>query len=408
MNILHTSDWHLGRTLYGKRRFNEFQQFLNFLDQTIEEQNIDILLIAGDIFDTSTPSHQSQQLYYDFLYKIAHSRCRHLIIIGGNHDSPAFLNAPKNLLKTFNIYIIGKMTDNLNDEVLILKNPQNQVELLVCAVPYLRDRDIRRVEAGESTEDKTQKVINGIADHYQKVAKIALAHQQALDIQVPIIGMGHLFSAGGKVTEGDGVRDLYIGSLAKIGANIFADCFDYVALGHLHVPQKVNKREDIRYSGSPIAMGFGEAKQQKIMCLIQFNNQKMTIETLPVPTFQPLLQIKGNWTHIEQEITTLINQKINIWLEIIYTSNELMPDLQNQLNLLIQNTLISILKVKNNSLQLKIAKNIEPHQTLENLTEQEVFELCLKTHQIPEEQQPELLDSYQEIRQTMHEADKTP
>ena len=117
-------------------------------------------------------------------------------------------------------------------------------------------------------------VLAGIQHHYDQVAQIAKTQQSALSDQyqrhIPIIATGHLFAAGSKTTEDDGVRDLYVGSLGQVSAELFDDCFDYVALGHLHVPQKVGSREHIRYCGSPIAMGFGEAHQQKQVLLLQF------------------------------------------------------------------------------------------------------------------------------------------
>jgi exonuclease SbcD len=99
MKILHTSDWHLGRTLYGKKRYKEFAAFLDWLAQTIEEEKVDALLVAGDVFDISTPNNRAQELYYRFLCTVANSCCRHVVVIAGNHDSPSFLDAPKALLQ---------------------------------------------------------------------------------------------------------------------------------------------------------------------------------------------------------------------------------------------------------------------------------------------------------------------
>ena len=112
MKILHTSDWHLGRSLYGRKRYDEFSAFLDWLVDTIQTESINALLIAGDIFDTSTPSNRAQGLYYRFLCKIAASNCRHILIVAGNHDSPSFLNAPKELLKAFVHYKHVDVYDN--------------------------------------------------------------------------------------------------------------------------------------------------------------------------------------------------------------------------------------------------------------------------------------------------------
>jgi len=120
MKILHTSDWHLGRSLYGKKRYDEFSAFLDWLAETIEEQGIDALLIAGDVFDTSTPSNRAQALYYRFLCRVATSCCRHVVVIAGNHDSPSFLNAPRELLRALDVHVVGATTENLEDEVIVL------------------------------------------------------------------------------------------------------------------------------------------------------------------------------------------------------------------------------------------------------------------------------------------------
>jgi exonuclease SbcD len=173
MKILHTSDWHIGRSLYGTRRYEEFTKYLNWLNETIEKENISILLIAGDIFDTSAPGSRAQELYYKFLCKLTTSKCRHIIITAGNHDSPSFLEAPKELLKVINVRVSAAITDNISDEVLTLKDTAGNPEIIVCAVPYLRDKDIRTAESGESISDKNKKINEGIKNHYNKVFKYA-------------------------------------------------------------------------------------------------------------------------------------------------------------------------------------------------------------------------------------------
>lgn len=154
MKILHTSDWHLGHKLYGKQRYQEFSLFLDWLVMVITEQAIDALLIAGDIFDSQTPSNRVLEIYYRFLSRISHSSCRHVIVIGGNHDSPALLNGPRELLRFLDIHVIGRVPENMEEEIIVLRNEANRPELMVLAVPYLRDRDLRSATAGESLYDK--------------------------------------------------------------------------------------------------------------------------------------------------------------------------------------------------------------------------------------------------------------
>ena len=278
LTILHTSDWHLGRRLYGRLRYEEFEAFLEWLKETISDQKVDILIVAGDIFDTMTPSNKAQALYYEFLGKVSTLCCQHIIIVAGNHDSPTFLDAPSQVLKFLNVHVIGTACEDLNDEVLVLNNDHNEPLCVIAAVPYLRDRDVRGSSAGESADSKDANVVAGIRQHYDGVAEIAKAKQAELDEvhkrHIPIIATGHLFALDSKTTEDDGVRDLYVGNLGQISASMFDDCFDYVALGHLHVPQRVGGCEHIRYSGSPIAMGFGEARQQKQVLLVQFGIER--------------------------------------------------------------------------------------------------------------------------------------
>ncbi|MFU8838023.1 MAG: exonuclease subunit SbcD, partial [Thiohalomonadaceae bacterium] len=198
MKIIHTSDWHIGRTLYGRKRYEEFDALLTWLAETIQQNDIDALLVAGDVFDTSAPSNRAQELYYRFLCRVAVSSCRHVIVVAGNHDSPSFLNAPKELLKALDVHVVGSSTESPEDEVLVLRNEQDDPELIVCAVPYLRDRDIRVAEAGESIEDKERKLIDGIRTHYAAVAALAEQKREELGADIPIVGTGHLFTAGGQ------------------------------------------------------------------------------------------------------------------------------------------------------------------------------------------------------------------
>ncbi|MFI4919188.1 MAG: exonuclease subunit SbcD [Legionellales bacterium] len=208
MKILHSSDWHIGRSLYGRKRYEEFESFLSWLVDTIQKNQVDALLVAGDVFDTSLPSNRAQELYYSFLCQVAASSCRHVIVIAGNHDSPSFLNAPKELLRTLDVHVVGSVAENIEDEVLLLNNTAGTPELIVCPIPYLRDRDIRTAEAGESPEDKQRKLLEGIQDHYAKVCALAEDKRNTLGVKIPIVAMGHLFTAGGQTIERWGARSL--------------------------------------------------------------------------------------------------------------------------------------------------------------------------------------------------------
>ena len=409
MKILHTSDWHIGRTLYGRKRYEEFEAFLTWLAETIQQNEIDALLVAGDIFDTSAPSNRAQELYYRFLCRVAASCCRHVVVVAGNHDSPSFLNAPKELLKALDVHVVGSSTESPEDEVLVLRNDQDTPELIVCAVPYLRDRDIRVAEAGESVEDKERKLIEGIRTHYAAVAALAEQKREELGVDIPIVGTGHLFTAGGQTVDGDGVRELYVGSLAHVTAGIFPACFNYLALGHLHVPQEVNGSKTIRYSGSPLPMGFGEAKQQKSVCQVEFHSTAASVHLIAVPVFQRLEHVKGDWDGISSRIHELSAtgspNGSGVWLEVIYDGTEVIGDLRERLEAAISGTQMEILRIKNNRIIERVLGQIHEEETLDDLNVNDVFERCLAVHDVPEEQRPELLRAYQETVSSLYEDD---
>jgi exonuclease SbcD len=404
MKILHTSDWHLGRSLYGRKRYDEFESFLDWLAECIEREHVDALLVAGDVFDSSTPSNRAQELYYRFLCKVSASCCRHIVVIAGNHDSPSFLNAPKELLRALNVYVIGSITENPGEEVIVLTGHSNNPETIVCAVPYLRDREIRVVVAGESIEDKNAKLIESVQKHYADVCRIAEEKQKESG-DIPIIGMGHLFTAGGKTVEGDGVRELYVGSLAHVGEDAFPACIDYLALGHLHVPQMVGKTEHIRYSGSPIPMGYGEASQEKKVILVEFNNRAPQICELSVPCFQPLERIAGGIDKITERIRELKSQASSAWLEIEYTGTDITGNLWELIDEAIAETKMEIRRIRNRRVIERVINRTCEDETLDDLDVSDVFIRCLDTYEVAEDERPALIQSYKETITSLHEDD---
>ncbi len=408
MKILHTSDWHLGRSLYGRKRYEEFSAFLDWLAQTIEKEKVDALLVAGDVFDTSTPSNRAQELYYRFLSRVSTSCCHHVVVIAGNHDSPTFLNAPKELLRALNVYVIGSMTDTFEDEVIVLYKNE-QPEAIVCAVPYLRDKDIRTVEPGETTDDKNAKLILGLKNHYADVCTIAEQKRSEFEKNghpgLPIVAMGHLFTAGGKTVDGDGVRELYVGSLAHVGEDVFPPSIDYLALGHLHVPQRVSNAENMRYCGSPIPMGYGEANQEKKVVLIEFDSTTPNIQEVPVPCFQQLVRIVGSLDDIHVKLEELKDEDSHAWLEIEYTGSDIIGNLREILDETLADTSMEIRRIKNRRLIDRVIGTIDENETLDDLNVNDVFERCLDAFDVPDEDREKLTESHNEIIKSLDEED---
>lgn len=405
MKVLHTSDWHIGRALYGRKRYEEFEAFLNWLAGFIEEENIDVLLVAGDVFDNSAPSNHAQGMYYRFLGRVAAYSNRHVVVTAGNHDSPSFLNAPRELLKFLNVHAVGCASEPPADELIVLAGPDQEPRLIVCAIPYLRDRDIRTAEAGESVEDKERKIIEGIRAHYRRVCEAAEEKRALLKKPVPIVAMGHLYAAGGQTVDGDGVRELYIGSLAQVRTDVFPECIDYLALGHLHIPQTVGGSDFIRYSGSPLPIGFGEAEQEKSAVLVEFSGIAPTVTRIPVPRFQELKTLRGDWQTIARGIDELKSGGSGAWLEIVYEGEDIAGSLRDRLDEAIAGTGIEILRVKNNRVLERAMSGMGTEETLDDLDVTDVFKRCLQAHDIPEDQRPALLSAYQEVVVSLSEAD---
>jgi exonuclease SbcD len=249
MKLLHTSDWHLGRMLYSKKeRYDEHGRFLDWLLTAIKENEVDTLLVAGDIFDSSTPSNAAQKMYYDFLRDVRKCGCQNVIIVGGNHDSPSLLDAPKEILSVINVHIVGR-TVNPEDEVFIIKDKKEEPAAVICAVPFLRERDISRFTEGESYADRSKRINENIKTHYETVAAIAESKRKEAGKNIPVIATGHLSIAGENLSKGDGVRETYIGTIAMTDSNIFSKTFDYVALGHFHIASTIDGNDRIRYCG---------------------------------------------------------------------------------------------------------------------------------------------------------------
>jgi len=398
LRILHTSDWHLGNAFRERKRTPEFEAFFAWLEATIAAEEIDLLLVSGDIFDSGNPGTQALELYFKFLGKIAQSRCRHVVITAGNHDSPSLLNVPKVLFRSLNIHVIGSMTGNPEDEILVLDDNAGNPAIIVCAVPYLRDRDVRTVEAGESIDDKTRRLLDGIREHYHAVCTLAEEERQRRGGRLPLVVMGHLYAEGGKVTEDDGVREHYIGALVRVRPDTFLPGIDYLALGHLHISQRVGGDAFRRYSGSPLPMGFSDAKQEKNVIVADLGSVgEPVIREIPVPCFQEMEQLTGTFGEIETRIRSLKATGRSVWIEIILEDPGIIPEIQEKLAALTRGSNILVLGIKNNRLTDQILKQSVADESLDQLGELDIFTRCLDANKVRPEDRTELLILYGEI-----------
>lgn len=386
MRIIHTSDWHLGQYFFTKTRAQEHQQFLDWLLAQIREQQVDAVIVAGDIFDTGSPPSYARELYNRFVVAIRDTQCQ-LIILGGNHDSVATLNESKSLLACLNTTVIANVHTETPQAPIILYQKNHTPGALLCAIPYLRPRDMINSKSGQSGADKQGALKEAIADYYQRQYQAALDLRKQLNVNIPIIATGHLTTIGASVS--DSVREIYIGTLEAFNATLFPP-FDYIALGHIHRPQRVNKSGHIRYSGSPIPLSFDESAQQKSVCLIDFEQDKLAEMTLlPIPEFQLLRTLSGSLQEIATQLEKLATQynemDTTIWLDIEVSTQDYLSDIQNRIQELTQSPLFEVIVLRRARKQRQALMQNEK-ETLTELTVYDVFERRLAQHQFETEE----------------------
>lgn len=284
LKVIHTADWHLGQTFFGYDREEEHDAFLSWLTDTLTEQQTDVLLIAGDVFDVANPSASAQRRFFHFL-KEANRRNPHLqiVVVAGNHDSAARLESPIPLLEELNTSIVGLIrrteTGEIDfDSLLIpLYNKEREREAWCLAVPYLRQGDYPASEEGHDT------YIAGINRMYRQLYDYADARRKPGEA---LLAMGHLHATGAELSDDDRSERIIMGGLESVSSDTFDEGLAYTALGHIHKAQRIGGRENLRYSGSPLPMSFSEKNYRHQVVAVTLENGCLS-EIIPVPV--PLL-----------------------------------------------------------------------------------------------------------------------
>lgn len=403
IKILHTSDWHLGRSLYDFPRYQEFQKFLDFLYEVLQEHQVDVLLVCGDIFDTQTASNKSQELYYNFLNKVQNLKSlENIIIIGGNHDSPSFLKVAKKILKNLKVEIVNSFSGNIEDEVLTLYDKQGKPKLVVGAVPFLRNRDVREAKFCEEIEERNLNLKQGMSAHYKKVGELCKKAANITNPPLPIIGTGHLALSNINHQDENLSENIFIGTLDMFDAKIIPSCFAYTALGHIHKPMMIS--DTISYCGSPLQLNFNEANSSKYLNLIELED-KVIITKITVPVFQKLKSLLGDENTLISQLKELITLKESFLVELNYNGNHPIGTLYDNAHELCENTQVKVLIVRDLNAR---AKSLNPEYTgeiLSDISVQEVFNRCLKEHNIPEDEMREYQNTFKELLEQMYEQD---
>ncbi|MBQ6598194.1 MAG: exonuclease SbcCD subunit D C-terminal domain-containing protein, partial [Lentisphaeria bacterium] len=403
MKILHIGDIHLGCTLDNQRRHEEFEKVFHFLVEKVKSEQIEAALFAGDVFDNGAPSNDSQNLYYDFLMDLQKAGCRQIIVIAGNHDNANFLEAPQGLLQRMDIHVIGKVDP---DQEVIALGSKDDPAAYVCAVPYLRERDVRElVPEGESAEEKASKLNRGIINHYQEVYKLADSQRAGRDI--PILAMGHFYAAGSTfaVSEDAQENSKYetVGTLDALNVKELPRGFAYGALGHIHKPQTVPGFEQWRYAGSLLKMQLRKHMYAPQVILLDTQDLKHPVGIeIPDECFHKMRVIEGDMDQLHSQLTQLAAEKESVWVKPIYTGEEVRVNWQIDLRLEMRGTNIQIIhpEVRRKTVETpKNAADLSDRQLTE-LTPEQVFMETLNTdHELTSnEQKNGLLNLYRDVQ----------
>lgn len=257
VRILHTADWHLGKTLEGRSRHREQEQFIDELCEIVDEEKIDVILIAGDVYDTVNPPAASEQLFYESLSRLADYGKRQVVVISGNHDSPDRLAAASPIAVKHGITLIGTPII----DAVRLSIEQTGESLQVAALPYPSEARLKEL----FTLSQDEKVLQQAYEERVRYLFTTLCSRFS-DDSVNIV-TSHLFVAGGSETDSE--RPIQVGGAYTVSPSVFPSSAQYVALGHLHRPQNMSQcGTKVRYSGSPLAYSFSEAGQAKSVTVI--------------------------------------------------------------------------------------------------------------------------------------------
>ncbi|MGB3452168.1 MAG: exonuclease subunit SbcD [Giesbergeria sp.] len=400
MRILHTSDWHLGQHFMGKSRQAEHQALIDWLLAQVDTHAVDAVLIAGDIFDTGAPPSYARELYSDLVVKL-HRAGVALLLLGGNHDSVATLGESRALLAVLNTTVVAAV-GTPEDHVVVLPQRDGEPGCIVCAVPFVRPRDVLQSQAGQSAEEKQQSLQAAIQAYYQGVVDVGRAQQHALQNTlgrvVPLMATGHLTTVGASSNES--VREIYVGSLDAFPTAAFPPV-DYIALGHIHKPQKVGGLDHIRYCGSPIPLGFDEAKQQKEVLLVDLDASGLSaITALPVPRFQALASCSGNLATLAAAITAAAAEgsaQQPAWLEVTVAEDDYLTDLPARIGAMTQGLPVEVLRVRRQRANAAATLAAEALATLDELSPGDVFERRLALEDLAPELQQALAARFREV-----------
>ena len=305
MKILHTADWHLGNNFHGHDRTIEHKDFLNWLLGTLRVELPDVLIIAGDVFDSANPSATAEGLLYDFLLDATEAVSGlQIVVIAGNHDSAGRLDAPAELLKRHNIYVRGNVRrmensdqPDFNELILPLSSRLSKEAEIVClALPFLRVYDYPSgMTVGE-----------GIQYYFENMMRCLKKTEFK---RLPVVAAAHFYAAGAEICENEHSERLVVGGQDCVSVDVVGKGISYTALGHIHRAQRVeSKATEMYYSGSALPMSFSEKGYQHGVQKVEISEEgEVTVDRIIYSPLRRLLSIPHQGAATKGEVLDAIN-----------------------------------------------------------------------------------------------------
>jgi exonuclease SbcD len=384
LRLFHTADWHLGHCLHGVSRQREHQQFLDWLLEELQHKQADALIVAGDIFDSANPSAAAQAQLYEFLVKArTQLPALNIVLIGGNHDSASRLDAPSSILNALGVSVVGGLIhdeDGINWDRLIvpLTNTAGEIKAWCGAMPFLRNADLPSGEQGD------EPLIAGVKSLY---AQLFIELQAKATQGEPLILTGHCYMVNGCVSELS-ERKILGGNQHALPVELFPEDIAYVALGHLHLAQKVGANDHIRYSGSPIPLSFDESHYLHQVVQVDIKTgQPVEIVALKIPRSVELLKFPNSKDFAElSEVLAQLEQlgfdedlpvERRPFVELRIKLEKPAPGLRQQVEEVISKLPVRLLKISTAYRGSdKSLADVKIEERLEELQPLDVFQRC--------------------------------
>ncbi len=273
MRFLHTSDWHVGKTIGGRSRADEHRQVLAEILAIGRREAVDCLLVTGDVFESAAPGAEAEKIVYDFFRDLGRARIP-AVVIAGNHDHERKLAAVSSLLEVIDVHVRSDFARPDAGGIFVIESPRGE-KAAIGAVPFIPEH--KMVEANALMEETATVFVR----YAERMARILDAFAQALAAHPIRLLLGHLHVDGSMV--GGGERAIHIGDSYAIPAALLPRNLHYLALGHIHRPQAVAAPSPARFAGSPLALDFGEKGQEKSVVLVEVTGPRTPARITPIP-----------------------------------------------------------------------------------------------------------------------------